>query len=122
MFRFTNDYSNKSLQYTKAGITGTLILAYKEFDKLFNQYLKEGKRALDFGCGAGRSTRYLKETGLSVHGVDIDPSMLIQARMEDRDDIYHLIEDNKIPQRDAYYDLVFSSLVLLEIPTLHQMQ
>ncbi len=37
-----------------------------------------GTRALDFGCGAGRSTRFLRGLGFQTVGVDIAAPMLEQ--------------------------------------------
>jgi 2-polyprenyl-3-methyl-5-hydroxy-6-metoxy-1,4-benzoquinol methylase len=71
LFSYTNDYLNKANQYAKDEINGSLILAYNEFAHLFKKYLHEGNRTLDFGCGAGRSTRYLANAGLAVHDVDM---------------------------------------------------
>jgi predicted RNA methylase len=39
-----------------------------------------GKTFLDFGCGAGRSARFLKQLGAQrVYGVDHDQNMIDQA-------------------------------------------
>ncbi len=120
--KYTNDYARKAQQYAELQIEGTLLLAYRAFGQLFAKYIKEGNRALDFGCGTGRSTRYLRELGFEAQGVDIDPNMLEMAVKEDPHGKYRLIENEKIPQRDSYYDLVFSTLVLLEIPKLEKMK
>lgn len=48
----------------------------------------EGRRALDFGCGTGRSTRLLRSLGFDATGVDIAGSMIAQARTIDADGDY----------------------------------
>jgi predicted TPR repeat methyltransferase len=42
-----------------------------------------GRRAVDFGCGTGRSTRLLRSFGFEVVGVDVSASMIHQARQID---------------------------------------
>ena len=48
----------------------------------------QGNRALDFGCGAGRSTRFLKSLGFDTTGIDVSASMLEQARLADAGGTY----------------------------------
>ena len=43
------------------------------------------KKALDYGCGAGRSSRFLKKLGYGVTGVDISSSLLDVASQKDSD-------------------------------------
>lgn len=117
-----NDYGQKATRYAQHKIEGTLRLAYREFGALFSKYITEGNKALDFGCGAGRSTRYLKEMGFAADGVDISQEMIGQSKHEDAGGCYSLIESGKIPARDSCYDLALSTLVLFEIPTLQEMK
>lgn len=117
-----NNYEQKAAQYAQHKIEGTLKLAYSEFGALFSKYVGAGNTALDFGCGTGRSTRYLKETGFTTDGVDICQEMIEQSKGEDPNGCYRLIENGKVPAKDCYYDLVFSALVLFEIPTLQEMK
>jgi len=53
-----------------AGVSGTYYLAYRDLPALIQQHVP-GRRALDFGCGAGRSTRFLQRLGFQVFGADI---------------------------------------------------
>lgn len=121
-----NDYKKKASNYAKHEIEGTVRLAYQEFGRLFDTYVKEGKNALDYGCGTGRSTRYLKNVGFFSDGVDINPAMLAQAKEEDKsnnqNNSYDLVKNNIIPKRDAKYDLAFCAFVLFEIKTLDEMK
>ncbi len=100
------------------GLTGTYYLAFRDLPDL----LKEnnfGSRVLDFGCGAGRSTRFLKRLGYTVVGVDINAEMLHYAREADSEGEYHLIdEDGGLPFENHSFDSVFTSFVFIEIPTL----
>ena len=57
---------------------GTNLLAYRDIPSILEKYVR-GKRAIDYGCGTGRSTRFLEELGYEVVGVDISQEMLKQA-------------------------------------------
>src|SRR5438046_4653721 len=39
--------------------------------RLFDGHL-EGRRVLDFGCGCGRTVRWLVGDGAEIHGIDVD--------------------------------------------------
>lgn len=74
------------------------------------------RRALDFGCGAGRLTQAMATHFARCDGVDISDSMLQVARQHDRYPdrcTYHL---NASPDlalfADASFDFVYSTLVL----------
>jgi SAM-dependent methyltransferase len=74
------------------------------------------RRALDFGCGAGRLTQALAATFDRVDGVDISETMLDAARAFDRQSgrvHYHL---NAAPDLslfpDATFSFVYSTLAL----------
>lgn len=116
---FLNDYSKKANIYAAhSKDSGTLLLAYREFGRLFHKYITSGgNKSLDYGTGTGRSRRYLEQVGFDTDAVDIDPYMLDEAKRIDADNAhrYFHIENGKIPQRNSRYDLVFSSLVVLEI-------
>lgn len=77
---------------------------------------------LDFGCGAGLSTRFIKKMGYDCIGVDINENMLNFARTNDPSGRYvKSISDNKIPFHDNAFDLVVSIFVLFEIPSIEKM-
>jgi SAM-dependent methyltransferase len=75
-------------------------------------------RALDFGCGTGRSTRFLKNLGFQAEGIDIAEAMLAQARLLDPQGRYWLVATERpleLPRRS--YDLVLAAFTFDNIPT-----
>jgi len=80
------------------------------------------RRALDFGCGAGRLTAALAERGIDVTGIDVAPSMLEEAaRQSARRGVaarcaYLRLEEVEWSAHAGRYDLVHSYIVLQHIP------
>ena len=73
--------------------------------------------ALDFGCGTGRSTRFLHNLGLSAIGVDISDAMVIQARELDPEGDYRLIGPGDLNAfADDTFDAVLSVMPFDNIP------
>jgi SAM-dependent methyltransferase len=75
-----------------------------------------GKEILDVGCGGGRSSRFLKELGNEVTGIDVNPGMIELARKHDSGGRYFEVEAGAsgLPFADESFDAIFSSWVLLE--------
>ena len=96
-------------------------LAFKHLPPLFKKYNTNNK-ALDFGCGAGYSTSFLKSLGFDCKGVDINPKMIELAKENDKNGTYKSIINSKIPYDDEIFDLVFASFVLLEMSSLEQIE
>jgi SAM-dependent methyltransferase len=77
-----------------------------------------GSRALDFGCGTGRSTRFLRSLGLNVIGADISQAMLDQARTLDPSGDYHLVLDNSAGGfAPGSFDLILAAFTFDNMPT-----
>lgn len=112
---FVNNYSTRASIYAKHSLNGTGFLAFKYVPEMIKKYTA-GRRVLDYGCGSGRSTRFLKDLKLDVIGVDISHHMIKEAITQDNIASYKVIESAEIPYDDETFDLVFSSLVLFEIP------
>ena len=64
-FRVTESLSVKEFLRIGEGVAQHLRL------RLFD-HLSEGQRVLDFGCGCGRTLRWLVNDGAEFHGVDVD--------------------------------------------------
>lgn len=108
----THNYKKFHDEYSKLGFSGSYFLAFRDIPKLLKGL--KGK-ALDYGCGTGRSTQFIKSLGFETVGVDISQDMLNNAKELDRDGEYKLIESGRIPYPNNTFDLVFSSFVFLEV-------
>ena len=118
-----HDYKQFANTYAELRIDGTFYLAFRDLPQIFESYLQEDdKRALDYGCGPGRSTRFLETLGFHTVGVDISEDMLSQARQIDSTGEYHLIQSGMLPFEDNSFGLVFSSFVFLEVSSLDKIQ
>lgn len=81
---FANVYEDatRAEAYATLDFGGTYHLAFRDLPGLLAGG-GSGRRALDFGCGSGRSTRFLRELGFETVGVDIAPEMLAVAARRD---------------------------------------
>lgn len=119
---FSNVYDDqaRSEAYATLEFPGTYYLAYRDLPAIIGEHVL-GRKAIDFGCGAGRSTRFLRELGFEVVGVDISEPMLARARDRDPQGDYRLISDGDLGAlaTDAY-DLVLSAFTFDNIPTMEK--
>ncbi len=118
----THDYEKHAGEYAELGIEGTQHLAFRDIPMLIREYAGSIASALDYGCGAGRSTRFLKRLGFNAVGVDTSREMLEQARSKDRLGEYHHIPSGHLPFEDSAFDLVFSSFVFLEVSRIDEIE
>jgi len=92
---FANTYADdvRAESYARLEFPGTYHLAFRDLPGL----LGPGRGpALDFGCGAGRSTRFLKALGFRAEGVDISEAMLARARERDPEGLYWRVPDGDL--------------------------
>lgn len=115
---FSNVYDDdaRADSYADLEFPGTYWLAYRDLPALIAAHA-QGTRALDFGCGTGRSTRFLRDLGFDAVGVDIADSMLARARERDPDGDYRRIPDGALPGLDVEsFDLILSVFTFDNIP------
>jgi ubiquinone/menaquinone biosynthesis C-methylase UbiE len=116
---FLNSYedAHRANAYAQLKFSGTYYLAYRDLPDIISKYVN-GRKSLDFGCGTGRSTRFLKKLGFNATGVDISKTMIHQAKKIDPAGDYQIIKDEKFDQfGDETFDLVFSIFTFDNIPT-----
>jgi len=76
-----------------------------------------GAKALDFGCGAGRSTRFLKKLNFDSVGIDISSSMIRAAKNADPHGDYRLVRDGDFSDFEPEsFDLILSAFAFDNIP------
>ncbi len=117
--QFENIYedSRRADAYSKLEFPGTYYLAYRDLPEIISNYVK-GKTAIDFGCGAGRSTRFLRNLGFQVIGIDISPEMISKAEEIDPYGDYRLMSANSVSFLDGnHYGMVLSAFTFDNIPT-----
>ncbi len=115
---FTNCYQDavKAEEYAKLEFANTYFLAYRDLPEIFRRHVT-GTRAVDFGCGTGRSTRFARQLGFDVVGVDISPEMLEKARELDPSGDYRTVPDGDYSTLPgAAFDLVLSLFTFDNIP------
>jgi SAM-dependent methyltransferase len=115
---FTNCYadSTRADAYARLEFANTYYLAYRDLPEIFRAHVT-GRRALDFGSGTGRSTRFARAHGFEVAGVDIAPEMIAKARQLDPAGDYRLIENGDFRQfAPGSFDLVLSLFTFDNIP------
>lgn len=115
---FANVYedSERAQAYATLEYPGTYYLAYRDLPTIIAEHVT-GCRALDFGCGAGRSTRFLKNLGFNAVGIDISSSMIQLAKSVDPAGAYQLVGDGDFNSfQSASFDLVLSAFAFDNIP------
>lgn len=115
---FRNVYADetRASSYADLEFPGTYYLAFRDLPSILERHVS-GPAALDFGCGAGRSSRFLRGLGYDVLGVDIAERMLARARARDPGGEYVLIPDGELGEiTTSSFDLVLSTFTFDNIP------
>lgn len=115
---FQNTYQDPSraAAYNELEFNGTYRLAADCLAGLLDRHVK-GIRSLDFGCGTGRSTRFLQKLGFKTVGIDVSSRMLDIARQNDPAGDYRIIDDGDFRSLEAgSFDLVLCAFPFDNIP------
>ncbi len=115
---FVNVYENSTRAdaYSKLEFANTYHLAFRDLPEIFRAHVK-GTAALDFGCGTGRSTRFLRGLGFEPVGADISEEMVSRARETDPQGDYRLIPgDDMSALPAAGFSLIQSAFTFDNIP------
>lgn len=114
------DDAARAEAYAKLEFHGTYYLAYRDLPALISEHVR-GRRALDFGCGSGRSTRFLKRLGFEAVGVDVATDMVRKAREREPEGDYRLVGDGDLSACGGEsYDLVLCAFTFDNIPTMEK--
>jgi SAM-dependent methyltransferase len=110
------DDTRRAEAYATLEFPGTYYLAYRDLPAIIAEHVT-GREALDFGCGAGRSTRFLKKLGFHATGIDISASMIQLATKNDPNGTYRLVTDGDYSAfTPASFDLILSAFAFDNIP------
>ena len=115
---FVNAYQDarRDAAYDQLEFPGTYGLAFRNIPALVREHV-QGRRALDFGCGTGRSTRFLAGLGFDTIGVDIAAEMVAQARLRDPKGDYRIVASGDLSGLPGEsFDLVFSAFTFDNVP------
>lgn len=106
----------RAAAYATLEYPGTYWLAFRDLPELIGP--GAGKCALDFGCGAGRSTRFLQGLGYTTAGVDVSEAMLAQARARDPRGDYRLVGPDGVRGAGlGVFDLILAAFTFDNVPT-----
>jgi ubiquinone/menaquinone biosynthesis C-methylase UbiE len=115
---FANCYEDdtRAEAYATLEFKNTYHLAYRDIPAILAEHVR-GRKSVDFGCGTGRSTRFLRQLGFEVTGVDIAEDMIRKARELDpaASGDYRLLSGDNVPGDDlrafpsGTYDLVLAA-------------
>ncbi|HSN54632.1 MAG TPA: methyltransferase domain-containing protein [Candidatus Sulfomarinibacteraceae bacterium] len=115
---FTNTYQDtrRAAAYDELGLGNTYDLVFRNLPAILAAHV-HGTSAVDFGCGTGRSSRFLKSLGFTTVGIDISAEMVAIARERDPGGDYGVIDDgdfSSLPQNA--FDLVLSAFTFDNVP------
>lgn len=128
---FSNVYGDAERADAYAGLEfpGTYWLAFRDIPELVARHVGgamagpdgdaglPSRRGLDFGCGAGRSSRFLRGLGFDVVGADISEAMLERARRADPGGDYRLVADGDLVGiAGERFDVVLSAFTFDNVP------
>ncbi len=110
------DDVDRARAYAALEFPGTYSLAFRDLPVLLRKHVS-GTRALDFGCGTGRSTRFLRGLAFDAIGVDVSAIMLDQARARDPEGDYRLVGDGVLAEfGSGTLDLILAAFTFDNIP------
>jgi SAM-dependent methyltransferase len=115
---FENSWADqiRAESYSRLEFPNTYYLAYRDLPEILSEHVS-GNLAVDFGCGTGRSSRFLKQLGYQVTGIDISVDMIDIARNLDPVGNYELVKDGNYDHLGyGHFDLVQSIFTFDNIP------
>ena len=119
---FSNVYEDaiRADAYSRLEFPGTYYLAFRDLPAITAKHVR-GRKALDFGCGSGRSARFLKRLGFQTVGIDISNEMVERARKSDPEGDYRVIREADFsPFGKGMFDLILSAFPFDNIPTMEK--
>lgn len=115
---FVNCYEDvqRAEAYATLEFARDYYLAYRDLPEIIRKHVA-GSAAVDYGCGTGRSTRFLRGLGFDAIGIDISEQMVTKARQIDPKGHYEVIEDGDFSRLErGAFDLILSAFTFDNIP------
>lgn len=84
--------------------------------KVLGEYIKEGDKVLDLGCGNGRLLELFKGKNVDYMGVDNSEKLIEIAKKKNPGIFFQVADALNLPFPDNYFDKIFSIAVLHHIP------
>jgi len=84
--------------------------------QVFLDYIKNGDKVLDLGCGNGRLVDMLLSKEIEYFGVDQSEELIKNARKNYSELQFDVMEATKLDYKDEEFDAIFSVSVLNHIP------
>ncbi len=106
-----NDYNSIAEDFSR-----TRWNIWAEFN-IFREYVKNGDKVLDAGCGNGRLLELFKDKVIDYTGIDISEKLINLARKKYSDNNFIVADTLNLPFPDNNFDKVFSIAVLHTIPS-----
>lgn len=119
---FSNVYEDaiRADAYSRLEFPGTYYLAFRDLPTIISKHVK-GRQALDFGCGSGRSTRFLQRLGFRTVGIDISDEMVKRAQEFDPQGSYQVIKEGDFSSFEpGTFNLILSAFPFDNIPTMEK--
>lgn len=91
---------------------------WREMDFLFDDYLEQGDKVLDLGCGNGRFYNEFVSRGAEYQGVDSSEKIIEIARKNHPQAGFDIADVFNLPYESESFDKVYSIAVLHHIPSL----
>ena len=115
--RWSQDYGDAWVKNVLPRLDFTPALIEPELARLLGAI--RGRRVLDAGCGEGRYSRYLKEHGARVVGIDGSEKLLTYARERDPDIDFQMADLlDRLDFANESMDAIVSLGVLMSLPQL----
>jgi len=89
---------------------------WSEFS-IFRDFVREGDKILDVGCGNGRLLELLKDKKINYTGVDVSKKLIEVAKKRYPQNNFLVADNLNLPFSDNNFDKVFSIAVLHTIPS-----
>lgn len=115
-FRNTYEDRQRAEAYDQLELGGTYDVIFRRLPSILREHVV-GCRAVDFGCGTGRTARFLQSRGFSTIGLDISAEMVEIACVRDPNGDYRVIGDGDLSSlSEESADLVLAAFTFDNIP------